>query len=77
MNGRAWPHLVESRGAVAPRLGLWCWRKLWLRRRRDQSAQVRALQAAVKAAPKSLAWRVRSRVGERVRWYETPEEVRH
>jgi hypothetical protein len=25
----------------------------------------------------SLAWRVRSRVGERVRWYETPEEVRH
>ena len=43
----------------------------------DVAAQVRALQAAIEAAPKSLAWRVRSRVGERVRWYETPEEVRH
>ena len=43
----------------------------------DVATQVRALQAAIEAAPKSLAWRVRSRVGERVRWYETPEEVRH
>ncbi len=33
------------------------------------------LAAAMDAAPKSLRWRVRSRVGERVTWYEMPEEV--
>jgi hypothetical protein len=33
-----------------------------------------ALAAAIEAAPKSRAWRLRSRVGERVRWYEEPEE---
>jgi hypothetical protein len=43
----------------------------------DVAAQVRAIQAAVEAAPKSRSWRLRSRVGERVKWYETPEEVRH
>jgi len=40
-------------------------------------AQVEALQAAIKRVPKSFAWKARARVGERVRWYETPEEVRH
>jgi hypothetical protein len=40
-------------------------------------AQAEALLAAIAAGPKSLAWRARDRVGERVRWYETPEEVRH
>jgi len=39
--------------------------------------QVRAVLQAVDDAPKSRAWRLRSRVGERLRWYETPEEVRH
>lgn len=29
----------------------------------------------IQEAPKSLRWRIRSRVGERVTWYETPEEV--
>lgn len=43
----------------------------------DVRAQVEALLAAIEAAPKSLAWKARARVGERVRWYETPEEVRH
>ena len=33
------------------------------------------LRAAMDSAPKSLRWRVRSRVGERVVWYETPEDV--
>jgi hypothetical protein len=32
------------------------------------------LQAAIERAPKSLAWRVRAAIGERVRWYELPEE---
>jgi len=43
----------------------------------DVTAQVRAVQAAIEAAPKSRSWRMRSRIGERVKWYETPEEVRH
>jgi len=29
------------------------------------------------AAPKSLQWKVRSKVGDKVRWYELPEEVAH
>jgi len=43
----------------------------------DVTAQVRAVQAAIEAAPKSRSWRMRSRIGERVKWYETPEEIRH
>ena len=43
----------------------------------DVANQVSALKAIIERAPKSLAWRARARVGERVRWYETPEEVRH
>ena len=43
----------------------------------DVADQVRAVQAAIEAAPKSRAWRLRSGIGERVKWYETPEEVRH
>ena len=43
----------------------------------DVAAQVRAVQAAIQAAPKSRSWRMRSRIGERVKWYQTPEEVRH
>jgi hypothetical protein len=39
--------------------------------------QIRAVLQAVDEAPKSRAWRLRSRVGERLRWYETPEEVKH
>jgi hypothetical protein len=43
----------------------------------DAAAAVEALRRAVLDAPKTLGWRARARVGERVRWYETPEEVRH
>ncbi len=43
----------------------------------DPARQVEELLARIAAAPKSLRWRSRARVGERVRWYETPEEVRH
>lgn len=43
----------------------------------DPRAQVERLRAAIEAAPRSLRWRARARVGARVRWYETPEEVRH
>lgn len=43
----------------------------------DPAAQAESLLAAIGAGRKSLAWRVRARIGERVRWYETPEEIRH
>ncbi|MCU0505949.1 MAG: hypothetical protein MUE82_09305 [Chloroflexi bacterium] len=39
--------------------------------------QVAALLDAIEGAPKSARWKARARVGERMRWYETPEEVRH
>jgi hypothetical protein len=39
-------------------------------------AQVTALLDELAAAPKTLGWKARARVGERVRWYETPEEAR-
>jgi hypothetical protein len=34
-----------------------------------------ALLAALEAAPKSRKWKRRSRLGERMRWYQEPEEV--
>jgi hypothetical protein len=34
------------------------------------------LWARVDAKPKSLKWKLRARVGDRVSWYELPEEVR-
>ncbi len=39
--------------------------------------QLEALGAAIEAAPKSTRWRLRARVGDRVAWYEEPEEVGH
>jgi hypothetical protein len=32
--------------------------------------------SAIEQAPKSLRWRLRARVGDRIPWYELPEEVR-
>jgi len=43
----------------------------------DPVGQAEALLAAIAAGRKSVAWRVRARIGERLRWYEVPEEVRH
>jgi hypothetical protein len=39
--------------------------------------QIADLRAAVDAAPKSTRWKLRARVGERMPWYEEPEEVGH
>lgn len=39
-------------------------------------SQLDSLQACLDRAPKSVAWRMRSVLGDKVRWYETPEEVR-
>lgn len=45
--------------------------------RLDPAAQVKALQDAIEAAPKSTRWKLRARVGDRVPWYAEPEEVGH
>ena len=43
----------------------------------DPATQIASLRAAIQAAPKSTRWKLRARVGERVPWYVTPEEVGH
>lgn len=40
------------------------------------AARLDALWAEIEAKPKPLKWRLRAQVGDRVRWYELPEEVR-
>jgi hypothetical protein len=40
------------------------------------AAQVGALNRRLDAEPKPLAWRLRARIGERVKWYNDVEEVR-
>jgi hypothetical protein len=46
----------------------------------DQSTGIKsniaAVTTALDAAPKSPRWRIRGRVGERIRWYDEPEEAR-
>jgi hypothetical protein len=37
--------------------------------------RLRALRDRVEREPKPLAWRLRHRIGDRVQWYEEPEEV--
>jgi hypothetical protein len=43
--------------------------------RKAVDARISRLRHALEAKPKSMAWRMRARVGERVRWYEQPEEI--
>jgi hypothetical protein len=40
------------------------------------SRRLEELWTRIEAQPKSLRWRLRAQVGDRVRWYELPEEVR-
>ena len=39
------------------------------------AARIAGITAAIEAAPKSVKWKARARVGDRVRWYEEPDEV--
>ncbi len=41
----------------------------------DLGEQLATLSDALDTSPKSTRWRLRARVGDRVRWYEEPEEV--
>lgn len=43
----------------------------------DPVSQIALLLAAIDVAPKSTRWRLRSRLGDRMPWYELPEEVGH
>jgi hypothetical protein len=43
----------------------------------DPLAQGRHLQEVAESAPKGAKWKMRARMGDRVRWYELPEEVDH
>ena len=45
--------------------------------RYDPLTQARQLLDIAEAAPKGVKWKLRSNVGDRVRWYELPEEVAH
>jgi hypothetical protein len=38
-------------------------------------AQVKKAIEYIDAEPKSLAWRIRARVGDRVKWYKEVDEV--
>ena len=43
----------------------------------DPLAQAQRLLEIANATPKSMKWKLRANVGDRVRWYELPEEVDH
>ena len=40
-------------------------------------AQIADLRGAIDATPKTTRWKIRSQVGDRVQWYQEPEEVGH
>jgi hypothetical protein len=42
----------------------------------DVSTRIDTLIAHIEAHPKTMSWKARAMVGERVRWYELPEEPR-
>ena len=39
------------------------------------SSRIEALWSAIESEPKTRRWKLRDRVGDRVRWYEEPDEV--
>jgi hypothetical protein len=46
-----------------------CFRKLTIAER------LGVLRSTLDETPKSLKWKARDRIGERVQWYDLPEEV--
>jgi hypothetical protein len=43
----------------------------------DPVVQIGEMRSAIDAASKSTKWKLRSRVGDRVAWYQEPEEIGH
>ena len=46
-------------------------------RRFEPAEQARSSATACDEVPKTLKWKLRAKVGDRVQWYELPEEVGH
>jgi len=46
-------------------------------RRYDPIAQAKHVREFCDACPKTIKWKLRAKVGDRVQWYELPEEVTH
>ena len=46
-------------------------------RRFEPAEQARRIRAYCDEVPKTLKWKLRAKVGDRVQWYELPEEVGH
>jgi hypothetical protein len=65
-------HTVERN---LPRLVAFAGDRLDGRQAQTVAASANRLQQAMEAAPKSLKWKMRARVGEKVTWYELPEET--
>jgi len=49
--------------------------RLAQRQSRQVARRADELRQAMEAVPKSLRWKARARIGERVAWYEMPEEI--
>jgi Uncharacterised nucleotidyltransferase len=60
---------------VADRAGAWARQAVGLVSRERVQSQVRELIDTLETAPKSRAWKLRARVGDRKKWYMTPEET--
>jgi hypothetical protein len=43
----------------------------------DPQAAAKELLQVAESVPKSMKWKMRSNIGDRVKWYELPEEVDH
>jgi hypothetical protein len=60
------PSLLAERPALAPP-----------HPRYDALAQAKQLREIADTVPKGAKWKLRARIGDKVRWYELPEEVDH
>ena len=43
----------------------------------DARSQLQILRESADSSPKSRRWKMRARIGDRIRWYEVPEETPH
>ncbi len=50
---------------------------LELKKKRRISEEIEYLRNAIVLRPKSVAWKLRARIGDKVKWYELPEEVEY
>jgi hypothetical protein len=67
-----WRTITGNLGVVVGHIGEYA---LDAAERAAVERRIEALLARIDAEPKGRAWRLRARIGERIRWYELPEEV--